>query len=316
MDYSSKKIKFDWVKQGLIFNLQNQGLDWCVSHAQLPVADLLENGIARIYFAGRNVNSFSSIGFVEIDLNKNFQILNVSKQPVLSPGSIGHFDEHGVFPSSIVTVGDKKFLYYIGWNQGVRKPLFYASIGIAVSEDGGMSFRKMHSYPIMSRGEFDPCLVTSPNVFIEDNKWHMTYVSGERWEEINGSLCSFYNIKYAHSNDGFNWIRDGVICIGFRDSKETNIARSSVIKLDGIYRMWFCYVYNGQGYRIGYAESDNLIEWHRKDEDAGITISQNSFDANMICYPSVIRYNDKLYMFYNGDNYGKEGFGVAITDLK
>lgn len=153
------------------------------SHCQLPVADQLGGALYRVYFASRDESQRSHIGCIEIDLNHPTQVVSSAEQPLLSPGPAGHFDEHGVYPSSIVTVGDKKYLYFIGWNRGYRQPLFYASIGLAVSEDGGRSFGRLFRSPIMARSEYDPCLVTSPNVFIDNGLWRMTYVSGIRWEE-------------------------------------------------------------------------------------------------------------------------------------
>lgn len=300
-----------WIKKGLIFKADAQ-FDWLQTHAQLPVADLISEEIVRIYFAGRNKSSFSSIGYVDLDIKNNYKILHICNSPVISPGDIGCFDEHGVFPASIVNVGSKKYLYYIGWNQGYKQPLFYASIGLAISDDGGKSYKKFSKAPIMSRSEHDPCLVTSPNIFIDDDVWRMTYVSGVRWEEINGNLKSFYHIKYAESSNGIDWIRNGDVCVDFRDEHESNIARSAVIKDEGKYKMWFCFVYGNQKYRMGYAESFNCINWNRNDNLSGINVTENSFDSDMICYPNIVVINGLKHMFYNGNNFGKEGFGLAI----
>ena len=301
----------NWSKKGLIFKVSGE-FDWPNSHAQAPVADVISDDVVRVYFAGRNKDSYSSIGCVDLDVNNGFKILTSSNKPIVFPGELGHFDEHGVFPASIVNYNNKKYLYYIGWSKGYIQPLFYSSIGLAISEDGGESFTKISNAPIMSRSKFDPCLVTSPNIFIEDNLWRMTYVSGVKWELHEDHLKSFYHIKYAESSDGITWKRTGVVCIDFRDENETNIARSSVIKEDGIYKMWFCYVYGNNKYRIGYAESTDCKIWNRKDELAGIDVSINGFDNEMICYPNIISIKGKKYMFYNGNNFGKEGFGLAV----
>lgn len=300
-----------WNKKGLIFSANGQ-FEWMQTHAQLPVADLVSEDTVRVYYAGRNSSSVSSIGFAEFDINNGFKLKRLSEEPVLKPGSIGTFDEHGVFPASIVTHNGQKWLYYIGWNKGYKQPLFYASIGLAISDDGGETFKKISQAPIMSRSDFDPCLVTSPNIFIDNGIWRMTYVSGVRWEEINGMLKSYYHIKYAESMDGISWNREGIVCVDFRDEAESNIARSSVVKENGIYKMWFCYVYGEQKYRIGYAESNDCKVWKRKDELSGINVSTNEFDSEMICYPNILIINGVKYMFYNGNNFGEKGFGLAI----
>lgn len=301
----------NWTKKGLIFS-PNKRYDWMYSHAQLPVFDYIEDDIYRVYFASRTKEQRSHVGFVEIDITNPTKILNISDKPVLTPGDIGFFDEHGVYPSSIVNHNGKKYLYYIGWNQGNRQPLFYANIGLAISEDGGESFQKYSVAPILARSQFDPCLVTSPNVFIDDDVWKMTYVSGFRWEEIENKLKSYYHIKYAESKNGVDWLRNGDIAIDFKDETESNIARSSVLKDGGVYKMWYSYISGGLPYRMGYAESENGKVWIRKDDEAGISVSESGFDCNMTCYPNVIEHKNKKYMVYNGNNYGYDGFGLAI----
>ena len=53
----------------------------------------------------------------------------------------------------------------------------------------------------------------------------------------------------------------------------------------GLWKMW--YSYRGDRYHIGYAESYDGINWTRKDEKAGIDISETGFDSDMVlsaCY--------------------------------
>ncbi len=303
-----------WRKLGLIFS-PNQRFEWMHSHAQLPVADHVKDNVYRIYFATRTKEQRSHIGYIELDITAPYKILNISEKPVLSPGAIGFFDEHGVFPSSIVNYDSKKYLYYIGWNQGYKQPLFYASIGLAISTDGGQSFQRYSKAPILSRSKHDPCLVTSPHVFIDSNIWRMTYVSGIKWEEVEGQLKSYYHIKYAESEDGIYWQRKGIIAIDFCSDRERNIGRSWVIQEDNLYKMWYGYVLGDTPYRIGYAESKDCINWLRRDERAGITVSDEGFDSEMISYPNVIVHEGVEYMFYNGNNFGKEGIGLAFSHL-
>ena len=301
-----------WKKLGLIFS-PNQRFDWMYSHAQLPVANHLEGSIYRVYFASRTREQQSQIGYVELDITKPYNILYVSEKPIFTPGPIGFFDEHGVFPASIVDYKGKKWLYYIGWSKGYKQPLFYASIGLAISNDGGRTFHRYSRAPILSRSEHDPCLVTSPHVFIDGDICKMTYVSGIKWEDVNGKLKSYYHIKYAESKDGVNWDRKGIVSIDFRSDKESNIARSCVIKESSSYKMWYCYVYDTTPYRIGYAESEDCIHWLRKDYMVGISVSAQGFDSEMMCYPNVVVHKAIKYMFYNGNRFGHDGFGLAIA---
>jgi predicted GH43/DUF377 family glycosyl hydrolase len=67
-------------------------------------------------------------------------------------------------------------------------------------------------------------------------------------------------------------------------------------------------------YFPGVAYSDDGIRWERHDEELGMTLSASGWDSRVICYPALIRQRDKLLMFYNGNDMGKNGFGVAEVD--
>ena len=142
----------------------------------------------------------------------------------------------------------------------------------------------------------------------------MTYVSGIRWSMSGDTLKSHYHIKYADSDDGIAWNRSGIVAVDFADAGETNVARSSVIKDGNRLHMWFCYVRGNTPYRIGYAESRDYVTWERNDEAAGIDVSASGWDSEMICYPNISVHGGRAYMFYNGNAFGRDGFGVAVSD--
>ena len=83
--------------------------------------------------------------------------------------------------------------------------------------------------------------------------------------------------------------------------------------------MWYAYrkalnyrTVKENAYRIGYAESKDGCSWVRKDEQVGITVSDDGWDNMMMSYPNVIKYQNKKYMFYNGNGFGQTGFGYAL----
>lgn len=300
-----------WIKKGLIIKPKKK-LYWWRSHAMLPTAEQREGNIYKIYFSGRNDQNQSLIGYVEVDIvNDPTRILSYSKNPVLSLGALGRFDGNGVTPSWIINHNKKKYFYYIGWDSAssVRMHLL---AGLAVSDDDGNTFKRVLRASILGRNEVDPySLNTAPCVMIDNDRWRMWYVSGVEW--IHKDLPR-YNIKYAESNDGINWKREGHVCIDFKSEKENALARPCVIKDEGIYKMWFSF--KGNAYRIGYAESDDGLKWERKDNKAGITVSDSGWDSEMIEYPFVFKHNNKKYLLYNGNNYGIDGIGLAISDSK
>lgn len=295
-----------WNKKGHIFNVNGTN-EWARSHASVPIVDKICKNTYRIYFSSRNSENRSSVGFFDWDASNPEKILSISKNPVLTPGELGTFDDSGVMATSIVNFNKKKYMYYVGWNQPKTIP-FRWSIGLAISSDGE-NFEKFSIGPIMDRNPIDPFFVSSPTVILDGDLWRMYYISGIGWKEINNELICPYNIRYAESNDGINWNRSGTIAVDFKNQFETKVARANVIKEDNIYKMYYCYAIDQ--YKIGYAESNDGIKFIRKDELAGITTSSDGWDSEMLVYPYVIKCYNKKFLFYNGNEYGKSGIGVA-----
>ncbi|HMI06358.1 MAG TPA: hypothetical protein VK528_02335 [Flavobacterium sp.] len=303
-----------WEKKGLIYNVDGH-LGWDASHAQVPVADVLSDRI-RIYFAIRNRDGKSNVSYVEVDKENPQNILFTNDKPLFELGNLGTFDDSGIMPSSIVTVGDKKYLYYIGWTTRQTVP-YQNAIGLAISEDGGKTFKRFSEGPIISVNHIEPYFSGTSYVMFDGNVFKMWYLSCIRWEIFDGKPEPIYNIKYAGSEDGINWKQTGKVAISLNED-EGGLVSASVIKENNVYKMWFGkrkksdYRDNIQNtYRIGYAESADGINWERKDDLAGIDIAASGWDSEMISYPNVFRNGSGLTMLYNGNGFGKTGFGYA-----
>jgi hypothetical protein len=299
-----------WKKLGLIF-CANKNSEWMQTHASLPFADHLKNNDYRIFFSSRNSDNRAQVGYIDIDITQPNEILNQSENPVLSIGDLGSFDEHGVMGSSLVNFKGKKYLYYIGWNIGTSIP-FRWSIGLAISKDGGKTFEKFSNGPILDRNHIDPYMVSSPTVIYDNDLWRMYYISPTKCFYENNTFKAPYNIRYAESEDGIHWKRNGIIAVDFKYPNEFAVGRASIIRENDLFRMW--YSYSIDKYRIGYAESHDGIKWERKDEQVGITVSESGWDSESIEHCYVFNHLNVKYMLYSGNDFGKSGFGIASLD--
>jgi hypothetical protein len=297
-----------WRKLGLLIAAPAP-IDWAVSHAMVPVVERRGDHV-RVYFSARDAAGRSSTGFADFDPEDPHESLRFGAEPLLMPGPLGGFDDSGAMGASIVARDERTYLYYIGWSRGVSVP-FYTFIGCAASEDGGRSFTRISPAPVVERGPHDPFLTTSPWVLVENGLWRLWYASGTGWHD-GDRPHHLYNIKYAESRDGVTWRRRGVTCIDFASPSEYAIARPCVLKDEDRYRMW--YSFRGDSYRIGYAESRNGIVWERKDPEAGIDVSADGWDSQMIEYPCVFDQGGTRYMLYNGNGYGETGIGLAVLE--
>jgi hypothetical protein len=307
-----------WIRQGLIF-AADQRYPWMASHAQCPVADPTGDGRLRIYFATRDSQNRSVATYIEVASADPGNVIYVHDRPVLGLGALGCFDDSGVIPSWIVSHAGLKYLYYIGINVGTTVP-YRNAIGLAVSSDGGESFSRMYSGPVLDRFASEPHLCTTPCVLVENGKWKMWYGAGTEWRVMENKAEPFYNIRYTESSDGVIWQRPGRLAIDL-NPQQGGIGRPSVVREKDRYRMWFSargasdYRTNkAHSYRIGYAESADGETWSRKDELAGIGLADEGWDSEMLAYPYVYQWRESLYMVYNGNGFGRSGFGYAIAN--
>lgn len=300
----------EWVKKGRIFKVDNNS-DLMCTHSSLPTIDKLDD-VIRIYFNTRDKKGIARITYMDVDSNNPKNILYVHDKPILELGRLGTFDDNGMMPSAIVNNGGKKYLYYVGWNL-CGTVSYHTSIGLAIYDETKKMFIKHSEAPVFSRSIDEPFFVTSLSVMVEDSVWKMWYTSCTGWENRTDP---YYNIKYAESKDGINWKK---ICtaIDYKNEKEV-IGCPRVFKDSGMYKMMYSYrsVCDFRGdkeksYRIGYAESKGGLLWSRIDDNAGIDVSGDGWDSEMIEYASYVKHNNREYLFYNGNGFGKSGLGYA-----
>ncbi|MEQ8170538.1 MAG: hypothetical protein ABRQ38_16745 [Candidatus Eremiobacterota bacterium] len=301
-----------WIKKGRIFEATGN-FGWMNSHAQIP-AILVKPDILRIYFASRPEQCISMTTFIDVDIDDPAKIIYLHDKPILELGRPGSFDEHGIMPGYICEYQGQVWLYYGGWSRRTTIP--YSNwTGLAISDDGGITFRRAFDGPLIDRTPLEIYSGAACFILKQKDKWHMWYGSGEEWIKVEDKYEEYYEIKYASSNDGITWIRDGRKILSHKEYEPTQ--RPTVFFYQGKYHMLFCYrgmrdFRDGKNsYRIGYAWSNNLIDWIREDEIAGIETSDSGWDSTMLAYPYVVKGKEKFFLFYNGNGFGKTGFGYA-----
>jgi hypothetical protein len=292
---------------------------WDQTHAHVVCVDTNYDDIVRVYYSARDDKGRCQASFLDLNVHNLEEVVYVHPHTILDLGTAGTFDDCGIMPTWFLEVNNQKWLYYIGWT--VRNTIpYHNAIGLAVSDDG-VHFRKAFDGPVVHTIATEPYFNGSACVFEENGVFKIWYLNCTHWLEVDGRQEPCYNIKYAESVDGINWQRNGVVAIDYKGKPEGAISRPSVLKEDGIYKMWYStraesdYLDNvSRSYRIGYAESLDGIEWTRKDEEVGIDVSPEGWDSGMVEYPMVFVNQGKKILFYNGNGSGKSGFGYAIWE--
>lgn len=315
---------FKWEKKGRVFDpTKVTGRPWLKEFAQAP-ATLIFKDFLRIYFACRperdknNGQYVSYTGYVDVKKDNFLDIIKFSDKPILELGKPGTFDEFGTYPTSILRYKDELVAYFGGWTRCSSVP-FTVGIGKAYSYDDGKTFQKVgKGGPIIPYTIDEPFIISGPKIRRFNDKWYLFYISGNKWVLDEGKPEPVYKIRLAISDDGVNWNKVGKDLIDPFLEKDEAQASPDVIFWNGKYHMFFCsrfskdYRENNRGYRLGYAFSEDLINWTRDDSKVGLNISKgNEFDNESIAYPHVFEMDDCLHMLYLGNQVGRFGFGWA-----
>ena len=312
-----------WTRLGKIFDPTEHELpNGCTQFAQSPQV-LVFDDFVRIYFSTRAVDTngkfLSHIAFVE--MRKNLRdVIRVSDRTVIPLGGLGCFDEHGIFPMNVLRVGNAVYGYTCGWNRRVSVSVDTA-IGLAISHDDGLTFQRIGEGPVLAASLHEPCLVGDGFVKQIGGSFHMWYIFGTGWKRCapDAPPDRTYKIGHAVSNDGIQWDKEEAKqIITDRLGPDESQALPTVIQIGRRHHMFFCYRQSfdfrknkGRGYRVGHAWSDDLSNWTRDDDNPLLEGSPGEWDADMQCYPNVFECDGKVHLVYNGNEFGRYGFGLA-----
>lgn len=128
-----------------------------------------------------------------------------------------------------------------------------------------------------------------------------------------GKKLPLYNLKYATSPSPVEWPREkGEVAVDLKnDGDEHGIAKCTVWKEGGFYKIIYSIRSLSKGYRLGYGESADGLHFTRLDDQVGIDVSPSGWDAEMIAFAERLQVGERTYLFYCGNHYGMAGMGYA-----
>jgi predicted GH43/DUF377 family glycosyl hydrolase len=304
-----------WKKSGLIHQAPGD-VWWARSHAMVPTPLEIGDDRLRIYFASTDENSVGRIGFVEVAISNPTKILKCSDNPVFDIGEPGSFDDSGVVPSSILRLDGQIWLYYIGFQRFPHQtPAPYTMFtGLAISKDGGLTFQRKSTEPILGPIKDETITRTAPFVVKTKECWRLWYVGGNSFIEVDNKLRPTYSIRYLESNDGLHWPGTSKDVLVPRGDGEYGFGRPRILFDQGSITMFYSVRSKTEGYQMGVASSPDGLEWRRYDELLDLKPGPEDWDSQTIEYGAFFEHGDNLLMFYNGNQNGRTGFGLAVSN--
>lgn len=305
-----------WRREGLLVPVK-AGHKWWRAHAQLPTILPLSDRLWRVYFTARDGDNRSRILAVDLDPGDNMQILVEYFEPLLDLGPLGAFDHEGVGPSTAIVVNGKVRLYYCGLI--VRRDVSgQVMIGLAVSDDG-LRFRRAFAGPVHGIGPFDPYFTSAPTVLRTADGYRMWYVGGTQWRKVNDDPELFYEIRTTRSSDGMIWDPRSEKAVALEPSTVAGLGRPWITETGRGRRLWMSRrgeAYRGPGegaYQLVSIAADSQGSFSGPAEPVEFENppGADDFDSWMQAYACVVPYKDDLVMVYNGNDFGRVGFGWA-----
>ena len=208
--------------------------------------------------------------------------------------------------ASIVNRNGVYHMWYTGQNKNVSK------IGHAVSTDG-KEFVRLSEFPVLEASmKSEGVSVMNPHVIWNEKKqkFQMWYAAGENYEPDV--------LFYAESSDGVFWEKNAEPVMTPYPAHKWECAKigGCFVRVEdsGSYTMYYIGYQNVDVARICRATSKDGINWHRDDCNLCVSPSKNSWDSDAVYKPSVLSYDGKMYLWYNGRKDLQEYIGLAVKE--
>ncbi|PMS37504.1 hypothetical protein B0G57_110166 [Trinickia symbiotica] len=300
-----------WEKLGLVCTADRFGVD-VPTRVMVPTPVFVNEDTIRVFVTVCDKDNIGRPYYVDVDARDPRKVLRLSERPVMDVGTAPSFDEHGVVVAQVLKTRDGKLqMYYSGFERfrDVRYKIF---TGLATSSNNGESFQRVKTTPILGGSDYESTFRCAPFVIEFEDRFSMWYVAGSSWETIRGKQVPRYSLKYLESPDGIEWPVEGRSCMELQHD-EHGFGRPWIeIDEHGTYHLYYSIrVCSLAAYRLGYATSEDGLNWVRKDAEMGLEPTPGSFDSNGLSYSAIIEAHGSTYCFYNGNDFGREGFAVS-----
>ena len=303
-----------WTDYGVIFPVNNLE-SWAKSHAYVPTAIELDETI-RVFVAFLSGKKHGRLGYVDVCRHDPRQIRGYSKSPVIEDAPEGYFDANGVTPLGIVREQDTMRLYYAGW-EVVPDPLvrYRLQTGLLLGDPVKSYFKRYGVSPVIATRQVEENVRTGGCILKLPDGYHCWLATQKGSTSHMGKVLPVYDLEYLHSEDGLVWPEAQTNVFSHKPNEILGYGRSAIWlnekhEFEGLFsvRNW-----DGNYTDIMYATSLDGIVW------SSLSRSGMAFCAEMTCdgqtsvsFPNIIQQENRKLMFYNGNDFGREGLRLAI----
>ena len=274
-----------------------------------PTPILISPDVIRVFCGMRDEHGRSRVGFVDLSARNPAEVISYSRRPCLDLGEPGMFDESGVVPCAVAFIDGRLHLFYAGYQLG-QSVRFYVFSGVAVSDDNGATFERQKIVPLIERSDAEPLFRVIHSILPTKNGWATWYGAGTHFREGNSKTLPVYDVKYMEADNIYNFPTSGQTAITLHEN-EHRVGRPYVVRTKKLHYMFYGYGSESEPYRLGLATSKDGISWERSDSVMKAISHDEEWETEMQAYPAFISTSYGDYFFYNGNNYGRDGFSCC-----
>lgn len=249
--------------------------------------------------------------------------------PLIAPQPETDYNAAGPSFPFLLPIDEKRWhLYFCAWGKPGSKRLANTT-GLAISDDGGKSWRYHDTKPILPLDRpYDREGTGSLWIERENGLFRMWYTGiGCYFDKPpgvrsgHGDVIPQIGIAYAESRDGLSWekpLNDWVVRPrGFDVEPYEYICSKPCILRNpgGGYTLWVNTF--GTAYRVHRLASRDGIHWNWQprvgpEGELGVG-APGSFDDHQRSYPTIVQHGQELRCWYTGNNFGTTGLGYATS---
>jgi hypothetical protein len=277
-----------------------------ITYISNPVVVSIDTHICRLFFNSRDKNNRSEVYSVDFDV-RNFSLIKGSfKMQLAVSEATPDYCRDGISLGSYFNIDSKSFIGFMGWK--VPKDLHWVGEVGLLEIDKKWNVSGISKSPWIPVSDSDPISLSYPAVSHVLGESFVWYGTTKSWDFGNGEMLHIIEKSLIQSDGSTSKTGDK---IEFEIGSAQAFSRPTYINFKGRNLIGYSVRGNRDKYRIGIRE---VIESGCSSKFGRVeyfTSGIEDWENQMVEYPYFFKHEDSLYMFYNGNSFGKTGVGVC-----
>ena len=277
-----------------------------ITYTSNPVVIQMQNSIFRIYFNSRDSQNRSNVWSVDFDFESLKVIQNSLRVQIEIGINTPKYCRAGISLGSDFSLDNQRYIGFMGWYLPDRAH-WMGEIG-RLEIDEAYNLELIDGSPWIGISKEDPISLSYPAIHQTADGLDVWYGSTHTWDAGNGEMLHLLERRRVTHEFGTEKIA-GIL--PFELGIAQAFSRPAILNTD--WGTLFSYSVRGNTdkYRIAFRSLNATYKSIQFGEPVSFLPSTEEWESEMVEYPYLVTYKGEVYMFYNGNRFGKSGVGLA-----